>query len=232
MSLLRNATFALLATFSLPLVAADAISLFDGKTLDGWDGDAALWRVEDGFITGETKAEGEAKLKHNSFLIWKKGTVTDFEIEFDYRILSDWANSGLQYRSKDLGDHVVAGYQADIESGATYTGINYGEKTGRNILAARGQRCWLGDGTTKTKTEQFADGKALQASIKGKGEWNHYLIVAKGNTMTHTINGTLMSETIDESAKDAVKEGILAFQLHVGQPMKIQFKDVKLTPQK
>jgi Domain of Unknown Function (DUF1080) len=235
MSLLRNATFALLATFSLPLVslplvAADAVSLFDGKTLDGWEGAEGLWRVEDGAITGETTEAN--KLKGNSFLIWKKGTVSDFEIEFQYRILSDSANSGLQYRSKDLGNFVVAGYQADIEAGAKYSGINYGEKTDRGILAARGQRAWLGDGKTKNKTEEFADGKQLQSNIKGKGEWNLYKVVAKGTTMTHTINGTLMSETIDESKKDAVMEGILAFQLHVGPPMKIQFKDVKLTPLK
>lgn len=229
LSFLRHATLALVAA-SAPLCAADAISLFDGKTLDGWDGADGLWSVQDGAITGETKAD--PKLPHNSFLIWKKGTVSDFEIEFDYRILSDWANSGLQYRSKDYGDHVVGGYQADIESGTTYTGINYGEKTGRDILAKRGQRATLGDGKTKKKEEQFAEGGALQASIKGKGEWNHYKVVAKGNTLTHTINGTLMSETIDESEKDALKEGILAFQLHAGPPMKIQFKDIKLTPLK
>jgi len=226
LSFMRHAALALVAA-SAPLFAADAIALFDGKTLDGWEGAEGLWRVEDGAITGESTAA--APLKGNTFLIWRKGTVADFEIEFQYRILSDSANSGLQYRSKDLGNFVVAGYQADIEAGLTYTGINYGEKTGRDILAARGQRAWLGDGKTKTKTEQFADGKALQASVKGKGEWNLYKVVAKGATMTHTINGTLMSETIDESAKDAVKEGILAFQLHQGPPMKIQFKDIKLT---
>lgn len=228
LSFLRHAALALVAA-SAPLLAADAISLFDGKTLDGWEGAEGLWRVEDGAITGESTAA--APLKGNTFLIWRKGTVADFEIEFQYRILSDSANSGLQYRSKDHGNFVVGGYQADIESGQTYTGINYGEKTGREILAERGQRAWLGDGKTKTKTktEQFADGKALQASVKGKGEWNLYKVVAKGATMTHTINGTLMSETIDESAKDAVKQGILAFQLHQGPPMKIQFKDIKLT---
>jgi len=230
LSFLRSAAIALVAAIAAPLTAADAISLFDGKTLDGWEGAEGLWRVEDGAITGETTEAN--KLKGNSFLIWKKGTVSDFEIEFSYRLLSDSGNSGLQYRSKDLGNFVVSGYQADIEAGKTYTGINYGEKTGRDILAARGQRTWLGDGKTKTKTEQFADGAALQASVKGKGEWNSYKVVAKGTTMTHTINGTLMSETIDESAKDAVKEGILAFQLHVGPPMKIQFKDIKLTPLK
>ncbi len=229
MSFLRTATLALVAA-SAPLFAADAVSLFDGKTLDGWEGAEGLWRVEDGAITGESTAE--KPLKGNTFLIWRKGTVSDFEITFQYRILSDSANSGLQYRSKDLGNFVVAGYQADIEAGTKYSGINYGEKTGRHILAERGQRAWLADGKDKKKTEQFAPGADLQKVIKGKGEWNAYKVVAKGNTMSHYINGTLMSETIDESEKDAVKEGILAFQLHTGPPMKIQFKDVLLTPLK
>jgi hypothetical protein len=156
--------------------------------------------------------------------------VKDFVVEFDYVIHSDSANSGMQYRSVDKGDFVVAGYQADIESGDTYSGINYGEKTGRGILAARGQRAWLADGKEKKKTEEFADGKALQAHVKGKGEWNHYKITAKGRTMTHEINGVLMSETIDESEKDFVPSGILALQIHVGKPMKIQFKNIALTP--
>jgi hypothetical protein len=229
LSFVRHATLALLAACA-PLFAADTISLFDGKTLDGWEGAEGYWRVEDGAITGESTDAN--KLKGNTFLIWKKGTVSDFELEFTYRFLSDSGNSGVQYRSKDLGNHVVAGYQADVETGSTYTGINYGEKTGRDILAQRGQRAWLGDGKAKTKTEQFADGKALQASVKGKGEWNHFKVTAKGTTMTHVINGTLMSETIDESSKDAVMEGILALQLHAGPPMKIQYKDIKLTPLK
>ncbi len=225
LSFLRHAALAFVAA-SAPLFAADAISLFDGKTLDGWEGAEGLWRVEDGAITGESTAA--APLKGNTFLIWRKGTVADFEIEFQYRILSDSANSGLQYRSKDHGNFVVGGYQADIESGSKYSGINYGEKTSRGILADRGQRVRFVDGQDK-KVEQFAPGADLQKAIKGKGEWNSYKVVAKGATLTHTINGTLMSETIDESAKDAVKEGILAFQLHQGPPMKIQFKDIKLT---
>jgi Domain of Unknown Function (DUF1080) len=223
---LLSLTALFVATFSVSH-AAEAVPLFDGKTLDGWDGEEGLWRVEDGLITGETTEEH--KLTHNSFLIWKKGTVTDFEIEFDFRIMSDWANSGLQYRSKDMGDHIVAGYQADLDSGAAHTGISYGEKTTRGIMANRGQRVWLGDGKKKNKSETFADNKALQALIKGKGEWNHYKVIAKGTTMTHLVNGTLMSETIDESKTDAVMEGILALQLHQGQPMKIQYKDIMLT---
>ncbi len=229
LSFIRYAMILSVSTFCAAHInAADPIKLFDGTSLTGWEGADGLWSVEDGAITGETKAD--APLKANSFLIWRGGTVTDFTIEFDYAIHSDWANSGLQYRSADKGNFVVAGYQADIESGTKYSGINYGEKTNRGILAARGQRAWLSDGKEKKKEEKFADGAALQANVKGKGEWNHYKITAKGRTMTHEINGVLMSETIDESEKDFVATGIIAFQLHVGKPMKIQFKNIILTP--
>ena len=208
--------------------AAEPMNLFDGTSLTGWEGQTGLWTVEDGAITGETKAD--APLKANSFLIWRKGTVKNFTLTFAYRILSDSANSGVQYRSVDKGNFVVQGYQADFEAGPKYSGINYGEKTNRGILAERGQRAWLADGKEKKKTETFADGAALQSSVKGKGEWNNYNVTANGRTMTHEINGTLMSETIDESEKDFVPEGIVALQLHVGKPMKVQFKEIVLTP--
>ncbi len=215
-----------------PASAGDAatpalVSVFDGATLAGWDGDPDYWRVEDGCITGE--ATSAKPLKKNTFLLWRAGTVSDFTITFDYRILTDWANSGLQYRSRDLGHYLVAGYQANIESGVN-NGMNYSEETGRGILALVGQRVWLGDGTAKTKIEAIGERSALLRTVKPKGEWNHYQLTAKHTTMTIWINGTLLSETIDGSVKDADQSGILALQLHVGPPMKIQFKAFALQP--
>ena len=199
--------------------------LFDGKTLKGWSGKEQFWSVQDGAITGETTKENPTK--GNTFIIWD-GKVKDFELQFEYRFLSDSGNSGCQYRSKDHGNHVVGGYQADFETGTKYSGILYGEKTGRGIMTNRGQRNWLGDGKTKKKSEKFAESAELQKHVKGKGEWNKFEVTAKGNHLTHKINGQLMSETFDESEKDAVAEGILAFQLHQGPPMKIQFRNIKL----
>ncbi|MEM7391376.1 MAG: DUF1080 domain-containing protein [Verrucomicrobiota bacterium] len=201
-------------------------SIFDGKTLEGWDGKAPFWSVEDGAITGETTKENPTK--GNTFVIWKGGTVKDFELIFEYRFLSDRGNSGCQYRSKDHGNHVVGGYQADFEAGTRFSGILYGERTGRGIMTDRGLKNVLGDGKTKKSTEKFADRNELQKSIKGKGEWNKFHVYAKGSQLIHTINGQKMSETIDESTKDFVAEGILAFQLHAGPPMKIQFRNVKI----
>jgi len=102
-------------------------SLFNGKDLTGWAGRTNHWSVEDGAITGATSKENPAR--GNNFLIAKNGDenliVDDFEIRFSYKFTGDWGNSGLQYRSKDRGNFVVNGYQADLEVGPTYSGILY-----------------------------------------------------------------------------------------------------------
>ena len=111
-------------------------SIFNGKDLSGWEGAAGLWSVEDGAITGKT-TEADP-IKNNTFLVWKEGKVGDFELTLEYRIQG--GNSGIQYRSQlvDKEKFIVGGYQADIDSGARYTGINY-EERGRGIMADRGQ---------------------------------------------------------------------------------------------
>ena len=101
-------------------------SLFDGKTLAGWQGNPKLWRVEDGAITGEST--DDAPLKHNEFLIWD-GEVGDFVLKLKFRIEGRGVqNSGIQYRSQrhpDVGKYVVGGYQADIDGKGQYMGILY-----------------------------------------------------------------------------------------------------------
>src|SRR5437016_13506408 len=77
--------------------------LFDGKSLSGWEGDPRFWSVQDGCITGRTTVEQPAP--HNTFLIYKDGVLRDFELHISFKLGNH--NSGVQYRSKDLGDHVV-----------------------------------------------------------------------------------------------------------------------------
>ena len=96
-------------------------SIFDGKTLNGWDGDPQVWRVDGGVIIGESTAEKPIKV--NTFLIWRGGQPKDFELKVEYRINS--TNSGVQYRSvelPDVGKWVLKGYQADIDFQNQYTG--------------------------------------------------------------------------------------------------------------
>jgi hypothetical protein len=202
---------------------AGFVPLFDGKTLAGWEGKPEFWRVEDGVIVGETTAEKPTK--GNTFLIWRAGQVDDFELELGYRI-TDKGNSGIQYRSKDLGDFVVGGYQGDFEGGTKYSGIMYEEK-GRGILCLRGQRATIAADGTKTPGEPIGDTAKLQEVIK-PGEWNSYRIVAKGPKLQHFINGQLMSETVDEQEGKRAVQGVLALQLHAGPPMKVEFKDIRL----
>lgn len=199
------------------------VSLFDGETLTGWEGEAALWRVEDGAITGETTAE--APVEDNTFLKWVDGELDDFELVLEYRIFS--GNSGIQIRSFDLDKpHAVGGYQADIDAANKWTGTNYGEQF-RGILAKRGEKATLGEDGKPQVTGHLGDPDELAKAIK-TGEWNTYRIVAQGNKIACEINGTTMSEIVDEDTDTRRRAGLLAFQLHKGPPMKVQFRNIRL----
>lgn len=203
--------------------AKEPQELFNGKDLTGWDGDPAVWSVKDGVITGQTKAE--SPLKNNEFLIWKGGDVKDFKLTLQYKIKG--GNSGIQYRSKVLDPKkwIVGGYQADIDSGPTYSGILYEERE-RGILAKRGEQVTI-DRNGKKTMETVGDAAELQKAIH-TDDWNDYVVEVRGTRMKHTINGKLMSETIDRDQKERDKSGVLALQVHAGPPMTIQFRNIRL----
>lgn len=216
-----------------PLVAAEPEagfqSLFNGKDLSGWEGNPAIWSVRDGTISGETKAD--PKLTHNTFLVYTNGGFGDFELRLSYRIMA--GNSGVQYRSRRLepGEWgpIITGYQADIEAGKNHTAILYEEK-GRGILAKRGQKVVIPEAEGKPKPEvvgALGDAAELQTKIKDK-DWNDYVIIAKGNHLQHFVNGAQMIDVIDNQASKAAKEGLLALQVHVGPPMTVHFRDVRI----
>ena len=112
---------------------------FDGKSLDGWDGNPAHWSVKDGAIVGENTKENPTK--GNTFLIWKGGTLGDFDLSLECKIES--GNSGIQYRSfVKPGKHDgwrIGGYQADFEAGEKFSGICYGEAFPGDLVDERGQ---------------------------------------------------------------------------------------------
>lgn len=196
--------------------------LFNGTSLEGWDGNPKFWSVKEGVIVGETTKDNPTK--GNTFLIYKGGNVDDFELRLSYKIVG--GNSGIQYRSKAGDDWRVTGYQADFEAGDTYSGILYDEGGGRNILAARGKKVEIAADGKKTETT-IADSKELQANIK-KEDWNEYVVIAKGNSLKHMINGKVTAEVIDGDEKKQALSGILALQLHAGPPMNVQFKNIRI----
>ena len=226
---IRGLVWCLIGTFALPVVAAaqDGFApIFDGKTLDGWDGDPDHWKVEDGCITGVNTAEKPTK--GNTFCIWRGGDVGDFEIMLEYKLVGN--NSGIQYRSVENKTRwSVSGYQADMEAGDTYSGILYGEGFG-GILANRGQKTVVREGPDGKQVVEVVgtvgDSKEIQSKIK-KDDWNTYHVIARGFTFEHRINGVTTAICTDERPERRAK-GILALQLHAGPPMKVQFRDIRL----
>jgi hypothetical protein len=205
-------------------------SLFNGKDLAGWDGNPKLWSVRDGAITGQTTAENPAT--GNTFLIWTNGTVGDFELRCSFRLVPGdshgFANSGIQYRSRvvDPSYWVVGGYQADMEAGPNYTGILYEERF-RGIMALRGEKVVWDKDCKKQVIGSVGQAADIEASLK-KGEWNDYVIIARGNHLQQFVNGKQTVDVTDDCEGKRALTGILALQLHAGAPMMAQFKNLRL----
>ena len=200
--------------------------IFDGQTLDNWDGDSKYWRVEEAALVGEVTPEN--LLKQNSWIVWRGGVVEDFELVLDYRV-SAQGNSGVGYRLAEVAGQpfAVRGPQADIHGGNMFTGICY-EENGRRLLAARGQSTWIDKaGTMPRLIAQIDDPEELQGVVR-KEDWNRYRLMVKGNDAKHFINGTLMSEIHDHDETNRMKRGLLGVQVHVGPPMKIEFRGIYL----
>jgi len=213
----------------VPFTLLGEQSLFNGKDLAGWDGNPIHWSVEDGAIVGVNTKENPTK--GNTFLIWKGGNLKDFDLTLECKI--DSGNSGIQYRSFiKPGEHDgwrIGGYQADFESGDKYSGICYGEAF-RGILCMRGDRTTLSrdqSGKLVKSVEKIGETTKLGLSIKKK-DWNTYRIVADGFRFEHYINGEKMCELIDNDEKERRAEGLLAFQVHAGPPMKVYFRNIIL----
>lgn len=218
-------------------------SIFDGKTLNGWEGDTKYWRVENGNLVGEITPE--TLLKTNSFITWKGGEPADFELKGEFNI-TEKGNSGINYRSEKLTDipFALRGYQADIDGANRYTGQNY-EERGRTTLAYRGEIASINPQTGTWKPEDvrakvqrnawterkvtgsLGENEALKTKIKGQ-DWNTFHLIIKGNRLQHYINDILMSDVIDNDLVNGKSKGLLGVQVHVGPPMKVQYRNLRL----
>jgi len=219
------------------------VSIFDGKSLEGWKGDTAYWSVADGSLVGQITPE--TLLKTNSFIIWQGGNTEDFELKTEFRI-TESGNSGINYRSEQLTDipNALRGYQADIDGRNNYTGQNYEERK-RTTLAYRGEivtinaqpnaeqegslrahvknNAW----TMREVTGSLGSSDSLKSLIKAN-DWNTCHIIAKGNRLQHYINGVLMSDVTDNDEVNRKMSGLLGVQVHVGPPMKVEYRNIRL----
>jgi hypothetical protein len=192
------AVLGLFALVAVGFVTAESKEApFVPADFNGWEGlIKEHWSVKDGALVGTT---GEKGIKFNTFLA-SKAKYKDFELKFKVKI-DKVGNSGIQIRSKlvDTKQYPVAGPQADI--GAGYWGSLYGERFGGMMKQAP---------------------KESQKVVK-TDDFNDFSIRCVGKKVTITLNGTV---TVDEEFPKMPEEGIIAFQLHGGPPMKVIFKDI------
>jgi hypothetical protein len=212
----------------------DWVSIFNGKDLSGWDGDPRLWSARDGVIRGQTTIANPAR--GNTFLIWRGGKLRDFELKIKFRIQN--GNSGIQYRSKEGDKWVVGGYQAEVENNPGKVGFLYHER-GRGRLVNVGDLMVIDEKGEKEVVGNVSDvDELIKAGYYKDKDWNEYHIIAQGNHLKHYINGYQTMELIDndrltnpddpKDLKGSARQGILAIQIHAGDPMVVEFKDIRV----
>jgi hypothetical protein len=197
--------------------------MFNGRDLAGWEGAPGWWTVEDGALTAESTADKPCS-KAN-YLVWTGGQPADFELECEFK-LSGQGNSGIQIRSERRPDFDMFGYQADMTGDGKLVGFIYHHRHG--LVAERGEQVVLSGG--KRRAERADDPVKLLDHYQA-GEWNRYRIRCLGSAIEVWLNGVRMCRITDDHAA-AARSGFIGLQMHPGPPMKVQFRNLQLTPLK
>jgi putative heme-binding domain-containing protein len=180
---------------SLRVTEETASLLFNGTDLANWRCKEGLWNVEDGQLVGKSNG-----LSRNEFLI-SDLIADDFHLKLEVKLVNNQGNSGIQFRSREIDNREVQGYQADIGQG--WWGKLY-EEHGRGLL-------WDKPGDDLIRP----------------GQWTTYEIRAEGSKIQTWIDGKL---AVDINDPDGDRQGVFALQLHSGGPMEIRFRKFELTP--
>jgi len=227
--LIRVAVVWILALCGPLAVTADDggfVSIFDGRTLDGWRGqDMNFWTVEDDAITGTITPEHAPPM--NQYLVYQRGLVDNFELKLDFRLAGSTTpntNGGFQFRSRRLPNGDVAGYQVDNNFGQPWK-VRLYDEFGRHDLALEGERSIFDRiGQRHVQPLELAAG----ARDFKLDEWHEYHLIADGDKLSLSINGKLVAECTDDDPQHFEPMGVLAMQLHTGPPMKAQFRKLRL----
>ncbi len=217
-------TYSAKACKKTPDIEPGFVSIFNGKDLTGWDGDPRLWSVKDDAIRGRTTKENPAY--RNSFCIWRAGKLKNFILKIKFRLHN--GNSGIQYRSQDLGKWRVGGYQAEVENKPGTVGFLYHER-GRGWMVNVGDIMVVDKKGNKIVVGKVADrDELIKTGYYKSKDWNEYTIIARGNHLIHILNGCQTIEMIDNDPNGRAMDGILALQIHTGPPMTVDFKDIRI----
>ena len=181
-------------------------SLFDGKSMDQWEGNAAWFRVEDNAIVAGSLKE---KIPHNEFLCSKK-RYENFELRLEVKLRGEGQNAGVQFRTERIPNHTeVSGYQADV--GFAFKrpvwGALYDESRRKKMLA---------EGPADDVPKWVKD-----------GDWNELFISAKGSKIQIWLNGHLSTDYTEEDATIA-RDGIIGLQIHSGPPTEALYRNIRI----
>lgn len=189
-----------------PKIEKGFVSLFDGKTLKGWEGDEKTFRVRKGTIVGGSLKK---RVPRNEFLCTEK-QYEDFELRLEARLSGEGKNAGVQFRSRRIPNHhEVIGYQCDI-----------GAMRDRLIWGA------LYDESRRRKFLQEGDQAKLRRAFK-KDDWNELTIRCEGPRVRIWVNG---QATVDyeEKGEKIARRGLIGLQIHGGPPAEAAYRRIRI----
>lgn len=183
------------------------VSIFDGKTLDGWEGNLKMFRVEDGAIVAGTQ---EKRIPNNEFLCTKK-RYGDFELRLQAKLEGKGTNAGIQFRSERIPNHhEVIGFQADI-----------GVMKGNELIWGA-----LYDESRRRKFLVVGDQAELKKAVRPDG-WNDFVIRCEGPRIQIQVNGYLAADYVEKDA-DIADSGIIGLQIHSGEPAEASYRRIRI----
>jgi hypothetical protein len=214
------------------------VQIFDGSSLSNWDGDPAVWHLEDGAIVGESTKE---KPVGNSYIVFRGFEAKDFDLKLEIKV-ENGGGSGIQYRSQtglpwnrptqsppNL-NWMMTGPQADFwfpvaPYAAEWTGQFYSENTPLGILAWRGQVVESGPKQAPRLLANIADRTALGGYVR-VNDWNQYVILARGGTFIHILNGQLMAVYVDDDPTSSNNQtGLVGIEIE-GSPSRVSVRNI------
>jgi Domain of Unknown Function (DUF1080) len=216
------------------------LSLFDGATLKGWDGNPKFWRVEGAAIVGESTAQNPSG---NTYLVYRDLEARDFTLKFEIKVEGS-GGSGFQYRSRtglpwlaNIADNVTAnvgpvnlnwmmtGPQADFwPSSRDWTGQFYSENTPMRIQAWRGQVV-EGAGLGRKRLVGNINDRQMLGTLVRMNDWNQYTVIARGGTCMHILNGQLMAVMIDDDPDSSNNQSGL-FGIEIEATTKVSVRNI------
>ena len=183
------------------------VSLFDGKTLKGWEGKKGVFRVENKAIVAGNL---QTKIPNNEFLCTTR-RYSSFELRLQAKLIGEGRNAGIQFRSERIPDHhEVIGYQADIG------------------VSGKDHSIWgaLYDESRRRKFLQEGDQEKLKKAVR-PDHWNDFIIRCEDTHIQIWVNEI---QTVDykEEAEKIATSGIIGLQIHSGPPAEAWYRNIRI----